>query len=117
MKKKINKAAKYSRVLLKVSGEALQGKSEYGIETATLKFIAREVKSIHILGIEIAIVVGGGNIFRGMNSQEQGVDRVTGDQMGMLATIINSMALQNALENEGIDTRVQSAIEMQKIAL
>lgn len=107
---------KYKRILLKISGEALQGDQGHGINPETLVSFAKEIKNVHSLGVEIAIVVGGGNIFRGINSEELGVDRVTGDQMGMLATIINAVALQNALENIGVDTRVQTAIAMQKVA-
>ncbi len=107
---------KYKRILLKISGEALQGDQGHGINPETLVSFAKEIKNVHSLGVEIAIVVGGGNIFRGINSKELGVDRVTGDQMGMLATIINAVALQNALENIGVDTRVQTAIAMQKVA-
>ncbi|EKD27453.1 MAG: uridylate kinase [uncultured bacterium] len=110
------KQLKYKRILLKISGEALKGNLSYGIDTATLKLIAEDIREVHKLGVQIAIVVGGGNIFRGMNSEEQGIDRVTGDQIGMLATIINAMAIQNMLENLGVSTRVQTAIEMQKIA-
>lgn len=107
---------KYKNVLLKLSGEALQGEQGFGIDANTLQFIAHEIRSIHDLNINITIVIGGGNIFRGLKGKSHGVERVTGDYMGMLATIINSMALQSALESVGISTRVQTAIEMQKIA-
>lgn len=112
----MNQQLQFKRILLKISGQALQGDQGYGIHAGTLKRISLEIRKVHDLGAEIAVVVGGGNIFRGMHGTNEGIDRVTGDQMGMLATIINAMALQSALENEGIDTRVQTAIEMQKIA-
>ena len=106
----------YKRILLKISGEALSGGKGYGIHNSILTHLSNEIKNIHELGIEIAIVVGGGNIFRGIEGTNLGVDRATGDYMGMLATIINSLALQNALEKNGLDTRVQTAIEMRQIA-
>jgi len=109
-------AAKYNRILLKLSGESLMGKHSYGIDSEVLKTISSEILSISKLGIEIGIVIGGGNIYRGLSAHEQGVDRVTGDQMGMLATVINALAIQNALEKKGIYTRVQSAIKMDEIA-
>lgn len=107
---------KYKRILLKLSGESLMGKHSYGIDSDVLETIAEEVLSISKLKIEIGIVIGGGNIFRGLSAHEQGVDRETGDQMGMLATVINALAIQNALEKKGIFTRVQSAIKMDEIA-
>lgn len=107
---------KYKRILLKLSGESLMGDKEAGIDPNMLDFFADEVKRIHDLGVEIGIVIGGGNIYRGLNAEEQGIDRVAGDQMGMLATIINAIALQNAFENAGIYTRLMSAISMQAIA-
>ncbi len=107
---------KFKRILLKLSGESLMGKKGNGIDPNVLKFYAREIKKVHDLGAEIGIVIGGGNIFRGLNAEEQGIDRVTGDQMGMLATMINSLALQNALEKEGMFTRLMSAIKMEQIA-
>ncbi|MFZ1321530.1 MAG: UMP kinase [Ignavibacteria bacterium] len=107
---------KYNRILLKLSGESLMGKHSYGIDSDVLETIAEEVLSISKLKIEIGIVIGGGNIFRGLSAHEQGVDRETGDQMGMLATVINALAIQNALEKKGIFTRVQSAIKMDEIA-
>ncbi len=107
---------KYKRILLKLSGESLMGDKEAGIDPNMLDFFAKEVKRIHDLGVEVGIVIGGGNIFRGLNAEEQGIDRVAGDQMGMLATIINAIALQNAFENAGIFTRLMSAISMQAIA-
>jgi uridylate kinase len=107
---------RFKRILLKISGEALQGSKDFGLDSTTIYSIAQEIKTVHELGIQVAVVLGGGNIFRGTQGEKQGLDRVTGDQMGMLATIINSMAMQSALENIGVHTRVQSAIEMQKIA-
>lgn len=107
---------KYKRILLKLSGEALMGNLQYGIDTERLKEYAREIKKVVDEGCEIAIVIGGGNIFRGLSGAAQGMDRVQGDYMGMLATVINGMALQGALEDIGIMTRLQSAIEMDKVA-
>ena len=106
----------YSRVLLKLSGEALMGEQEFGISSDTISSYARQIKEIADLGVQVGIVIGGGNIFRGLSGTEQGIDRVTGDHMGMLATVINSLALQNAIESLGVQTRVLSAIEMPKIA-
>jgi uridylate kinase len=106
---------KYRRVLLKLSGEALMGDLGYGIDPATIERIAEEVKSVHALGVQVAMVVGGGNIFRGVAGAAAGMERATGDYMGMLATIINSLALQSALERLGVQTRVQSAIPMQTV--
>ena len=106
---------KYRRVLLKLSGEALMGDQGYGIDPVTIEKIADEVKSVHILGVQVAMVVGGGNIFRGLAGAAAGMERATGDYMGMLATIINSLALQSALERLGVQTRVQSAIPMQTV--
>ncbi|HET9051941.1 MAG TPA: UMP kinase [Candidatus Dormibacteraeota bacterium] len=108
---------RYRRVVLKLSGEALMGKGVYGIDAGTLARIAREIERIvRDLGVEVAVVVGGGNIVRGLEVSAQGVDRVTGDYMGMLATMINALALRDALERRGLQCRVQSAIEMNKIA-
>ncbi|MEO0404822.1 MAG: UMP kinase, partial [Bacteroidota bacterium] len=107
---------KYNRILLKLSGEALMGSKQYGIDNAVLKQYAQEVKAIVDLGVETAIVIGGGNIFRGVQAEEGGMERTQGDYMGMLATMINAMALQAALEAEGVQTRLQSAIEMKSIA-
>ncbi|MFH0734288.1 MAG: UMP kinase [bacterium] len=107
---------KFKRILLKLSGESLMGNKGSGIDPDVLTFYAKEIKKVHDLNIEIGIVIGGGNIYRGLNATEQGIDRVTGDQMGMLATMINSLALQNALEKEGIFTRLMSAIKMEQIA-
>jgi uridylate kinase len=106
----------YQRVLLKLSGEALMGDQSGGISTRMLQFVAEEVKDAHDLGVEIAIVVGGGNIFRGVSAASRGMDRASADYMGMLATIMNSLALQDALEKIGIPTRVQSAISMHQVA-
>lgn len=106
----------YQRVLLKLSGEALMGDHSYGISTRMLQFVAEEVKAAHDLGVEIAIVVGGGNIFRGVSAASNGMDRASADYMGMLATIMNSLALQDALEKIGIPTRVLSAISMHQVA-
>jgi len=106
----------YKRVLLKLSGEALMGDRPYGIDPAVTTQIARDVHEIQALGVETAIVIGGGNIFRGLAASARGMDRATGDYMGMLATVINALALQDALEQQGITTRVMSAIEMRAVA-
>ena len=103
---------KYKRILLKLSGEALMGNRQYGIDNDRLKDYAAEIKKVVDKGCEVAIVIGGGNIFRGLAGAAKGMDRVQGDYMGMLATVINGMALQGALEEAGIYTRLQSAIEM-----
>ena len=108
--------AKYKRVVLKLSGEALAGGKGYGIDPDVAEGIAREIKEVRAAGVEVAIVVGGGNIWRGLRGSAQGMDRATADYMGMLATVINSLALQDALESEGVDTRVQTAIEMRQVA-
>jgi len=107
---------RYKRVLIKLSGEALMGFQSFGVDPTVMAKIAREIAEVHQLGVEIAIVVGGGNIIRGVNVSEAGFDRATGDYMGMLATVINSLALQSALEKDGIDTRVLSAIQMSEVA-
>ena len=107
---------KYGRIVLKLSGEALSGDKPWGIDPATLESIAAQVKEIKAYGVDIAIVVGGGNIWRGVRGSAKGMDRATADYMGMLATIMNSLALQDALERSGVDTRVQTAIEMRQIA-
>ena len=107
---------KYKRILLKLSGEALLGKNSYGIDNDRLVDYASEIKQIHKQGVEIAIVIGGGNIFRGLSGSKDGIDRVQADYMGMLATVINGLAIQNALENIDIPTRLQSAIKMESIA-
>ena len=107
---------KYKRVLLKLSGEALMGNQKYGIDSNTLSSYALEIQSIVQQGCELAIVIGGGNIYRGIQSEESGFDRVQGDHMGMLATIINGMALQSALSSLNVETRLQTAIRMEQIA-
>jgi uridylate kinase len=106
----------YNRVLIKLSGEALIGSQRFGIDPGMLQNISRQIKEVHQLGVEVAIVVGGGNIIRGVNVVEAGFDRATGDYMGMLATVVNALALQTALENNGIFTRVLSAIHMAEVA-
>lgn len=106
----------YGRILLKLSGEALMGDADYGIDPQTVRMIAQEVKEIQELGAETAIVIGGGNIFRGTMAAGFGIDRVTADNMGMLATVINGLALQDALEKIGVITRVQTAIDMRELA-
>ena len=106
----------YRRVMLKLSGESLLGKREHGISPETCDSIAQEIKEVKALGVELAIVIGGGNIFRGVAGSKRGLDRATGDYMGMLATVINALALQDALERAGVPTRVQSAIEMRAVA-
>ncbi len=106
----------YKRILLKLSGEALMGEQNFGIEPSVLKFFAAEVLEVYQLGVEIGIVIGGGNIFRGVEAAAHGIHKVSGDHMGMLATVINSIALQNALEARGIPTRMQTAIKMEQIA-
>jgi uridylate kinase len=108
-------ASRYRRVLLKISGEALMGDQEYGLDSAMVTRIAAEVKSVHALGVEICLVIGGGNIFRGVAGAARGMERATADYMGMLATVINSLAMQGALERSGVATRVQSAIGMQAV--
>lgn len=112
----MGKEAKYKRVLLKLSGEALQGKEPFGLELATLDRISNEISEVRALGVELALVVGGGNIFRGVSGAAKGMDRATADYSGMLATVMNALALQDALERAGVQTRVQSAIEMHQIA-
>jgi uridylate kinase len=107
---------KYKRILLKLSGEALMGERQYGIDPSRLDDYADEIKKVHDKGVEIAIVIGGGNIFRGVAGASNGMDRVQGDYMGMLATVINGMALQGALENKGMKTRLQTALKMESIA-
>ncbi len=107
---------KYKRVLLKLSGEAFGGKEEYGIDAATLTKIARQIKQVIEMGVGVAIVVGGGNIWRGAQAEKDGMDRVTADYAGMLATVINALALQDVLERTGVTTRTQSAINIQQVA-
>ena len=111
----IASAAKYKRVLLKISGEALMGPGQYGIDNDTVERIAGEVKDAQDLGVELSLVIGGGNIFRGVSTAAQGMERASADYMGMLATVMNALALQNALERIGVYTRVLSAIEMTAI--
>jgi uridylate kinase len=107
---------KFKRVLLKLSGESLMGSQGFGISAEILDFFSTEVKKVHEVGVELGIVIGGGNIYRGLSAETQGIHRATGDQMGMLATMINSLALQNAIEEKGIHTRLMSAIKMEEIA-
>jgi len=107
---------KYRRVLLKLSGEALMGSQGFGVDPAMASRIAEEISELHTIGVEVAATVGGGNIVRGIAVSAAGMDRVSGDYMGMLATVINALALQNALEKRGVFTRVQSAIEMKEVA-
>jgi uridylate kinase len=109
-------APAFKRVLLKLSGEVLMGEQNFGIDPELVRRIAAEIKDVHELGVEIGIVIGGGNIFRGLAASAQGFDRVSADHMGMLATVINSLALQDALEKMDVHTRVQSAIEMNQVA-
>ena len=106
----------YKRVLLKLSGESLMGENSFGIDPAMVSHYAREIKSIVDLGVEVAIVIGGGNIYRGMNESETGIERAHGDYMGMLATVINAMAIQAMLEKQGMYTRLLSAIKMEQVA-
>jgi uridylate kinase len=109
-------AAAFRRILLKVSGESLMGSQEYGLDAHTVDLLARELVDVRADGLEIALVIGGGNIYRGMAAAAEGMDRATGDYMGMLATVLNSLAVQEALERHGADTRVLSAIEVQEVA-
>ncbi|MEO9513057.1 MAG: UMP kinase [Flavobacteriaceae bacterium] len=106
----------YKRILLKLSGEALMGEQQYGIDAQRLSEYAEDIKAVIAKGIEVAIVIGGGNIFRGLAGASQGMDRVQGDHMGMLATVINGLALQSALELQGVETRLQSAIKINEVA-
>lgn len=106
----------YRRALLKLSGEALIGEQGYGIDAKMLQYLADEISDVHRLGVELALVIGGGNIFRGSEAEARGIDRVTADNMGMLATVINGLSLQSALEQAGIVTRVQTAFEMRAVA-
>jgi len=107
---------RYKRILLKLSGEALMGDQSFGISPDIIKYVADEIQSVFDLGVQVAIVVGGGNIFRGIAASTYGMDRVSADKMGMLATVINSLALQDALEKKGVLTRVQTAISMHEVA-
>ena len=106
----------YKRILLKLTGESLQGRKGNGIDLRVARSVARQIKEVKELGVDLACVIGGGNIFRGLQGQKEGMERVTADYIGMLATVINSLALQDALEQEGVYTRVQTAIEIQRLA-
>ncbi len=110
------KTPKYKRVLLKISGEALMGEADYGLDPETVARIAADVRQVHEMGVQACLVIGGGNIFRGLRAAATGMDRATADYMGMLATVINSLAMQSALEKLGVTTRVQSAIPMATVA-
>ncbi len=110
------KRARYKRILLKISGEILTGEGDYGIDLVVLRQVAQEIKEVKALGVEVAIVIGGGNIFRGMAASAIGMDRASADDMGMLATVMNGIALQDALEKIDVHTRVQTAIEMREVA-
>jgi uridylate kinase len=107
---------RYKRILLKLSGEALMGDQEFGIDPEMMKYVAEEVRSVFDLGVQVAIVIGGGNFFRGIAASSYGMDRASADHMGMLATVINSLALQDAMEKKGIQTRTQTAISMHEVA-
>jgi uridylate kinase len=112
----VSKQPKYRRILLKLSGEALMGDRQFGLDPDVIRRIAEEIQEVHDLGVQIAMVIGGGNIYRGLSGATEGIDRVTGDHMGMLATVINSLAVQDALEKLGAQTRVLSAIEIRQVA-
>ena len=112
----VDRSPKYNRVLLKLSGEALGGERDYGIDLEVVRTIAAQIKRVHEMGVQIALVVGGGNIFRGLAASNQGFDRATGDYMGMLATVINALAVQDALERTGIPARTMTAIQMPQVA-
>ena len=107
---------RYKRIMLKISGEALMGDRGYGIDPVVINTIANEIKEVYKLGIQIAVVIGGGNIFRGLVASASGMERASADYMGMLATVLNALALQDALEKRGVLTRVQTAIEMRELA-
>jgi uridylate kinase len=107
---------RYKRILLKLSGEALMGEKDFGVDTEVIHSIARDIKEIHELGVQVAVVIGGGNIFRGVSASAKGMDRAQADYVGMLATVINALMLQDALEKNGVFTRVISAIEMKELA-
>ncbi|MFL2812306.1 MAG: UMP kinase [Paracoccaceae bacterium] len=111
----IKSNTKYSRVLIKISGETLMGSSQFGLDPPTVDLVAKDIISVHNLGVEICLVIGGGNIFRGLQGSAKGMERTTADYMGMLATIMNALAMQSALENYGIHTRVMSAISVDQI--
>ncbi len=106
----------YKKILLKLSGEALMGDQSYGLDPATVQFMASEIKKVYDMGVQVSVVIGGGNIFRGVEASVKGMERASADYMGMLATVINAIALQNSLEKLGLQTRVQSAIEMRELA-
>jgi uridylate kinase len=110
------KKPRFKRIILKISGEVLVGEEEYGISSRVISAISREIKEVTTRGVQVAVVVGGGNLFRGVDASSRGMDRATADYMGMLATVINGLALQDALEKIGVPTRVQSAIEMRQVA-
>jgi uridylate kinase len=110
------KATNYKRILLKLSGEALMGDKGYGIDSSTVRYMASEIRDVFKTGVEVAVVIGGGNIFRGVEASVKGMERASADYMGMLATVINALALQNSLEKMEVPTRVQSAIEMRELA-
>ena len=112
----MGKAPRYRRILLKLSGEALLGSRQFGLDPDVLRRIAAEVRDLHTLGVQVTMVIGGGNIYRGLAAESEGVDRVTGDHMGMLATVINSLAMQDSLEKLDVHTRVLSAIEIRQVA-
>ena len=116
MAKATQRSQPYKKILLKLSGEALAGASGFGIDTEVLKVLASDIKEIHEMGVQIGVVIGGGNIFRGIKGATHGMDRASADYMGMLATVLNCLALQDSLENIGVHTRVQSAIEMRELA-
>src|SRR5262245_45918460 len=107
---------RYGRVLLKLSGEALMGEQQFGIEPAVTTQVAKDIAEIHALGVQVGVVIGGGNLFRGLAASARGMDRATADYMGMLATVINGLALQDSLEKNGVDTRVLTAIEVRAVA-
>ena len=111
-----NRAAVFGRVLLKLSGEALMGSQSFGIDETVVGNVADELKTVHGMGVELAVVIGGGNIIRGVAASDRGIERVTADHMGMLGTVINALALQDALEKRGVTTRVQTAIEIREVA-
>ncbi|HKY95251.1 MAG TPA: UMP kinase [Kiloniellales bacterium] len=112
----MSQPSRYKRVLLKISGEVMMGDLDYGIDRGTVERLAEDVREVHALGVEVCVVVGGGNIFRGIQGAAQGLDRATADYIGMLATVMNSLALQNALEHLGVPTRVQSAMTITTVA-
>jgi len=116
MPKKTKTQPIYKRVLLKLSGEAMMGKEKFGIDPDFIFYLANEIKSVHAIGVEVVIVIGGGNIFRGIAGSKEGMDRTTADYMGMLATIFNGMALQDAIERTGVITRLQTAFEIKEVA-